>query len=233
MGQRYVRVLAAAGAIPWIIPLLQDDEETLRCIYEALDGVFLTGGVDVDPAQYGEAPHDLCGRIDPARDWTELTLVRWAMRDGKPVLGVCRGIQVINVAAGGSLYQDMAAQYPNGIKHDYFPTPGGYTRESLVHQARLAPDSHLGRIIGLAEVEVNSMHHQSIKTLAPGFVPTAYAPDRSIEGIESQRHPFLIGVQWHPEELVSTQPYMQRLFSAFIEAAQAYHQAATPGWQKA
>src|SRR5947207_2938964 len=91
MGQRYVRVLTHAGAVPWLVPLLPDDEATLRAVYERLDGVFLTGGVDVDPESYGESRHELCDRTDPARDRTELTLIRWAVADRKPVLGVCRG----------------------------------------------------------------------------------------------------------------------------------------------
>ena len=219
MGQRYVRVLTEAGAVPWILPLLADDEPTLRAMYDRLGGVFLTGGVDVDPAHYGEERHARLGQTDPARDRTELTLVRWALRDGKPVLGVCRGIQVINVAAGGTLYQDMQAQYPNGIKHDYFPPADGYTRTSLVHSARVDAESRLGRILGSADVEVNSMHHQGIKALAPGLVPSARAPDGSIEGVEGCDAAFLIGVQWHPEELADTQPAMRRLFAAFVEAA--------------
>src|SRR5207249_7714074 len=102
MGQRYVRVLAGAGAVPRVIPLLTGDEPTLRAIYERLDGVFLTGGADLDPSAYGEERHALCDRSDPARDWAELALVRWALADSKPVLGVCRGVQVLNVACGGS-----------------------------------------------------------------------------------------------------------------------------------
>jgi putative glutamine amidotransferase len=222
MGQKYVCALTEVGAVPWLIPLLTGDEETLRAIYEAADGIFLTGGVDVDPAAYGEPRHELCGRTDPDRDWTELCLIRWALEDQKPVLGVCRGIQVMNVAAGGTLYQDVNAQYDGGMKHDYFPPADGYERTSLTHDAEVAPGSHLGRILGHARVRVNSMHHQGIKSLAPGFRPTAHAPDGLIEGIESDAERFLIGVQWHPEELAPTRPDMRRLFSAFVEAARAY-----------
>jgi putative glutamine amidotransferase len=219
MGQQYVRVLTAAGAVPWVIPLLQNDEQTLRQIYDRLDGVFLTGGVDVEPSCYGEPRHERCGETDPPRDWTELALLRWAMRDGKPVLGVCRGVQVINVAAGGSLYQDLHAQYPQAIKHDCFPHAGGYTRTSLVHTVRIERGSRLGRILGSDEMTVNSMHHQAIKQLAPGLVASAFAPDGLIEGIEGSNGQFLVGVQWHPEELVESDPVMRRLFSAFVSVA--------------
>src|SRR5262245_60763054 len=151
MGQRYVRVLATAGAVPWLIPLLQGDEVTLRATYEALDAIFLTGGVDVDPATYGEQRHELCDQSDPARDWAEITLIRWALADHKPILGVCRGIQVINVACGGSLYQHVSEQHPRAIKHDYFPSgapeQGSYTRDYLAHPVRAKRSSRLGRLL--------------------------------------------------------------------------------------
>src|SRR5262249_13854628 len=150
----------------------------------------------------------------------ELTLVRWAMSDDKPVLGVCRGIQAINVAAGGTLYQDVGAQHPGAIKHDYFPTPGGqHTRSSLTHEVRVEPQTRLRQIVGGEQLAVNSMHHQGIKRLAPGLAATAFAPDGLIEGVEGRNGHFLIGVQWHPEELTDTRPDMQRLFGEFIEAA--------------
>jgi len=218
MGQKYVRVLTSVGAVPWIIPLLPDDEATLRLIYEKTDGIFLTGGVDMEPSTYGETRHELCGKTDPARDATELTLLRWAMADRKPVLGVCRGIQVINVAAGGTLYQDLTAQRPEGIKHDYFPPAEGCTRNSLTHKVRVERNSRLGRIIASDEASVNSMHHQGIKALAPGLMPTAFAPDGLIEGVEGANGQFLLGVQWHPEELAESDPLMRRLFSTFVAA---------------
>lgn len=219
MGQRYVRVLTVNGAVPLLIPLLKDDVETLRQIYDRLDGVFLTGGVDVDPSQYREERHPKCGKTDPDRDWTELMLVRWALADRKPVLGVCRGIQVINVAAGGTLFQDIPFQLPQAIKHDYFPTPGGYNRNDLVHGVLVTENSRLSRIMGVGRVQVNSMHHQGIKDLAPGLVATAVAPDGVIEGVETADGHFLVGVQWHPEELADDAPEMQQLFTAFLRAA--------------
>jgi putative glutamine amidotransferase len=222
MGQKYVRALTAAGGVPWIIPLLQGDEETLHAIYQHLDGVFLTGGVDMDPAQYGEHRRPECGPSDPARDWTEVALVCWAQRDGKPVLGVCRGHQVINVACGGTLYQHVPAQFAGGIKHDYFPSAEGYARDLLVHTVQVVPESRLGRIMETPQVQVNSMHHQGIRTLAPGLTPSALAPDGLVEGVEGSNGHFLVGVQWHPEELVDNHPEMRRLFQSFIAAAAEY-----------
>jgi putative glutamine amidotransferase len=219
MSQQYVRVLVAAGAIPWIIPLIQDDPTTLRGIYDRLDGVFLPGGVDLDPSAYDERPHDRCGRTDPARDEVELGLTRWALEDGKPLLAVCRGVQVVNVAAGGTIHQDLASQLPGAIKHDYFPRRGQYSRDLLVHDVEVAQGSQLACLLGATTVQVNSMHHQGIKELGPGLRATAYAPDGLIEGLESPNGHFLLGVQWHPEALVERDPRMQRLFTAFIEAA--------------
>jgi putative glutamine amidotransferase len=222
MGQRYVRALTAEGAVPWLVPLLSGDEATLRAIYQRLNGVFLTGGVDVDPACYGEDRHEHCDRTDPARDWTELNLIRWASADGKPLLGVCRGIQAINVACGGSLYQHVPEQYPGAVKHDDFPAAPDYARDRLVHPIRVAAGSHLGRVLGAEEVTVNSMHHQGIKALAPGLTATAFAPDGLIEGVERPGSAFFIGVQWHPEELTEAHPPMRRLFAAFVTAAAAF-----------
>jgi putative glutamine amidotransferase len=224
MGQRYVRVLAAAGAVPWLLPLLEGDEATLRSIYERLDGIFLTGGVDVDPARYGEPRHERCDRADPARDWTEITLVRWALADRKPVLGVCRGIQVINVACGGSLYQHVPEQLHSDVKHDCFPTPVAdapglpYTRDYLAHPVHIDVRSRLGSLLGQAEVRVNSMHHQGIKRLAPGLRASVHAPDGLVEGVEDESGRYLVGVQWHPEELADAHAPHRRLFTDFLAA---------------
>jgi putative glutamine amidotransferase len=225
MGQRYVRVLAAAGAVPILIPLLQGDEDTLRALYDQLDAVFLTGGVDVCPENYGEQRHDKCDRADPARDWVEIRLIRWALADRKPILGVCRGIQVINVACGGSLYQHLADRLPAGIKHDYFPTAERPARDYLAHEVEVDPSSRLGRLLDAARLPVNSMHHQGIKRLAPGLRATAHAPDGLIEGLEGEGGQYLVAVQWHPEELTDAHDAQRRLFTDFIAAAGAFRRS--------
>jgi putative glutamine amidotransferase len=226
MGQQYVRALTAAGAVPWLVPLLPEDEATLRCIYDRLDGVFLTGGVDVNPAHYGEPVHRLCGPTDADRDETEIRLIRWAQADHKPTLGVCRGHQMINVALGGSLYQDVGDQHPQAIKHDYFPSSGDYTRDYVVHDVAVTGGSRLAAVLGTGPVCVNSMHHQGVKRLAPGLQATAFAPDGLIEGVEGSNGHFLVGVQWHPEELTDKDPAMRRLFGEFLAAAAAFHERA-------
>src|SRR5215210_1919934 len=219
MSQRYILTLTAAGAIPWMIPLVGNDEETLRGIYEQLDGVFLPGGADIDPDSYGENRHPLCDRTDPPRDAVELMLARWAMEDRKPLLGVCRGVQLINLAAGGTLYQDLKEQFAGSIKHDYFPFGGQFARDYLSHDVRIEERSRLGEILGVQALKVNSMHHQGIKELGAGLVASAFAPDGLIEAAETAGDSFVIGVQWHPEALAEKDERMRRLFSAFIEAA--------------
>ena len=218
MSQRYVKTLTASGAIPWIVPLL-DDTATLREIYDKLDGVFLPGGVDIDPDSYNEPRSDVCGRVDPDRDRTEIMFADWAMKDGKPILAVCRGAQLLSVAAGGTLYQDLTAEYPGAIKHDNWPKAGERTRQDLTHSVNVVENSRLSRLVGSNTFLVNSMHHQGIKRLAPTLVANAFAPDGLIEGVESDNDDFVLGVQWHPEDLADTDPAMRALFDAFVDAS--------------
>jgi putative glutamine amidotransferase len=217
MNQRYSRVVAAAGGLPVMIPLLED-EDTLRALYDRMDGVLIPGGVDLDPSNYGETPLPTCGRLDPARDRVELRFARWAIAEGKPLFGLCRGLQIVNVALGGTLYQDIAAQRSDAIKHDYFPT-AGYSRDHLAHSVTVTSGSRLDALVGTAPLRVNSMHHQAVKDLAPGLAPTAVAPDGLIEAVEAIGQPFLLGVQWHPESLSERDPRMHRLVAGFVEAA--------------
>ena len=217
MNQRYSRVVATAGGLPVMIPLLEE-EDTLRAIYDRLDGVLLPGGVDVNPTTYNESPLPTCGRLDPARDRVELAFARWSIDEGKPLFGLCRGLQIVNVALGGTLYQDIAAQRSDAIKHDYFPT-AGFTRDHLAHPVTVAAGSRLDALIGTAPLRVNSMHHQAVKDLAPALVPTAVAPDGLIEAVESPEAAFLLGVQWHPESLTERDARMHRLVAGFVDAA--------------
>ena len=222
MSQRYIRALTAVGALPWMIPLVGDEPETLRGIYERLDGVFLPGGADIDPANYGEERHERCDKGDPARDEVELTLVRWAIAEGKPVLGVCRGLQLVNLAAGGTLYQDLAEQMPGSIKHDYFPFGGRYARDFLAHDVSIGANTKLAEIFGAGPLKVNSMHHQGVRKLGDHLVASAVAPDGLIEGIESTNGNYIVAVQWHPEVLLEKDESTRRLFASFIQAATDY-----------
>jgi putative glutamine amidotransferase len=217
MNQRYYHAVASAGGAPVLVPLL-DDLETLRAIYERMDGILIPGGVDVDPAAFGESPHERLGRTDPARDRVEIQLVKWAVEDDKPVLGLCRGLQVINVALGGTLYQDLEAEYPNGIKHDYFPTYG-YSRDHLAHDVAVEAGSRMRHALVSSAVPVNSMHHQGIKALARTLSASAVAPDGLIEAVESTNDSYIVGVQWHPEVFELFEPSSGVLFTDFVQAA--------------
>jgi putative glutamine amidotransferase len=227
MSQRYIRALTAVGALPWMIPLVGDEPETMRGIYDELDGVFLPGGADIDPASYGEERHARCDKGDPARDEVELTLVRWALTDRKPILGVCRGLQLVNLAAGGTLYQDLAEQMPGAIKHDYFPFGGRYARDYLSHEVRVAEHTKLAEILGAGALKVNSMHHQGVRRLGDHLVASAVAPDGLVEGLERADASYLVAVQWHPEALVDNDARTRRLFESFVEAAGDYREQRT------
>ena len=217
MSQRYILTLTAAGAIPWMIPLV--DDATLRGVYEELDAVFLPGGADIDPRTYGAEPHPLCDKTDRERDRVEVSLASWALAEDKPVLGVCRGMQLINVAAGGSLYQDLAEELPGSIKHDYFPFSGqGYARDFLAHDVSVVAGSRLAQLVGAGPLRVNSMHHQGVKELGRGLVATAEAPDGLIEALEGNDDGYLVAVQWHPEALTDNDARTRSLFADFIDA---------------
>ena len=212
--QSYVRALSRAGAAPLLIPHLTDDVP-LRTLYDLLDGLLLPGGGDVDPAHYGEPPHARTANVSLERDEVELTLARWAVDEGKPLLAVCRGIQVLNVALGGSLYQDIEAQVPGAGKHDWYP---GYPRDHRPHAVIITAGTRLARIVGSTEQAVNSLHHQAIKDVAPGLTITARATDGVVEAVEATEHPFVVAVQWHPEELAPADPRAQALFDALVAA---------------
>jgi putative glutamine amidotransferase len=221
MNQRYFRAIMDVGGVPWMIPLVHDDPETLREIYSHLDGLLIPGGVDMDPRTYGEEVSPLCGVLDPARDATELQLTKWAVADGLPVLGLCRGAQVINVAMGGSLYQDIAAEVPGADAHDLYPTKG-FARTHLAHPVDLAPGTRLREVFGGGSAPVNSMHHQSVKRLGDGLVVAAIAPDGVVEAVEGVRpDAYLVGVQWHPEVFEVSEPAVRNLVSQFIAEAAA------------
>lgn len=218
MNQRYYYAVTSVGAVPWMVPLLHDDLATLREIYDRLDAVLIAGGVDMDPATYGEEKTPLTGSVDPPRDAVELQLAQWALEERKPLFGICRGLQIINVAAGGTLYQDVAAQHDQAIKHDYFPT-AGYPRDHLAHEVTLAAGSRLRHTFEQDRILVNSMHHQGIRRLGDGLAVTAVAPDGLIEGIESPNGHYLVAVQWHPEVFEAHDPHVYYLLRDFVKAA--------------
>ena len=212
----YTDAVVAAGGAPFLIPVVED-EAVLRARYERLDGVLLSGGGDVEPMHYGEHPIDELGTVDPPRDALELPLARWAVADGKPVLGICRGVQVLNVALGGTLYQDIPAQLQSELVHD-----SSFTRQDwtyMAHELRLAPDSKLAQLFGQTSFPINSLHHQSLRTIAPGLRAVGWAPDGVVEAVEGNNGHFLVGIQCHPEALQSSADVRWRaLFARFVES---------------
>ena len=210
----YVRAVAGAGGIPLLIPLNVGDED-LSDVLARLDGLLLPGGGDIDPRHYGGQPHALVAEIDDERDRVELELARLAVRTETPLLAICRGHQVLNVALGGTMYEDIASQMPGAIRHSY-----DGERTSLPHTVRVLPGTQLAEIMGREETPVNSIHHQGLNALALELVVSALAPDGLVEGVEVPGHPFAIGVQWHPENLLEVQPVMGNLFASLVRAAQ-------------
>jgi putative glutamine amidotransferase len=219
--QNYFRAVAAVGGAPLLIPPL-DQEDILGAIYERLDGVLLSGGGDVAPQFYSEETHPTTSEIDIDRDNAEFWLVRRALEDGKPLLGICRGIQVINVALGGTLYQDIASQIDTTIDHTITKRADSEWRY-MAHDISLEPGSHLARMLEATSLPANSAHHQSIKDLAPGLRITGCSPDRVIEAVEVVSGGFAIAVQSHPEALwAEADPRWQAMFAAFVGAAREY-----------
>lgn len=214
INQSYVRALTAAGCAPVLIPLL-DDDERLRAIYDRLDGIVFPGGADIAPQEYGEEPIGDLNVVEAPRDRTELTLARWAFADDLPTLGICRGQQVLNVALGGTLWQDLRHQGVTPVEHS---DADGRARTALMHRVRLDPDSRLAQLIDETSIEVNSLHHQAVKTVAPQLKVTGTSEDGVIEALESADRRFLIAVQWHPEEIDQV-PWVQRLFAGFARVA--------------
>lgn len=190
------------------------DEARLRLRFSELDGLLLSGGGDVDPRLYGEAPTAVVSGVNANRDRTEMTLARWALAEGKSLFGICRGLQLLNVACGGSLYQDVS-QHEQALKHAYYPD---FPHDHLAHPVTVADDSRLVSILGAAHVQVNSLHHQACRVVAPGVRAVAWAPDGIVEALEVEGHPFAVAVQWHPEALLQ-RAESRALFAALVEAS--------------
>jgi len=214
VGESYTQAVQNAGGLPVILPVgLSLDE--LRGLFAQLDGILLTGGGDIALHRFDGRPHPRVYDVDERRDELEICLVQMAVENEKPFLGICRGIQVINVALGGSLFTDIADQISGSLRHDWYPN---IPRDYLAHPVSVAHGSRLAGILGGEAFEVNSLHHQGVERLAAGLQAVAYSPDRLVEGVEVPGHPFGLGVQWHPEWLQEHLP-QRRLFLALVEAA--------------
>ena len=215
--ETYIRVICAIGAAPLIIPI-DDDENMLKRLFGLIDGLMLIGGPDIDPVHYGQTACPGLRKVTPERDRVELTLADWALTWDMPLFCICRGTQVLNVAAGGTLWQDLASQVPQAAKHDWYPD---YPEDHLSHEVRIEAASRVGRICGKAQLPVNSLHHQAIDRLGDGLRATAHAADGVVEAVESLDSRWVVGVQWHPEWLAENDFRMRALFEAFRDACKS------------
>lgn len=213
----YIDAVIAAGGVPLLIPMGLD-EAALADVVARLDGLLLPGGGDIAGEHYGSAHADFIFDVDPDRDRVELFLARQAVARQMPLLAICRGHQMLNVALGGTLYEDVLQWMPGAIKHDFF---GLFPRNHQAHDVIIEPGSRLSATLGRSSVCVNSLHHQGIRDLAPGLKAAAHAPDGLIEAVEVDDHPFALGVQWHPENLYLDNPGMLALFRGLVESARA------------
>lgn len=209
----YIHAVERAGGVPILIPIL-DDLSGLQALLPRLDGLLLSGGIDVDPHYYQEEPHPLLGETNPQLDELELALARWALEEDVPTLGICRGMQVLNVAFGGNLYQDLEAQYPSHLKHPNWDLP----RNTITHKVQVKRGSRMEKVLGAREVPVNSLHHQATKEPGDGVYICGYAEDGVAELLEIPGHRFMMGAQCHPEELYTEHSIWACFFSAFINA---------------
>jgi len=214
----YMTALLKAGGVPVLLSPDMDTHSMTACI-QKLDGLMLAGGGDVVPSYFQEEAIPELGETTPVRDAFELSILPMAMERQMPVLSICRGVQVMNVALGGSLYQDLPAQYqPEPIP--LLPHRQTEEYEKPTHPVMINPSSLLYQLVGETEIAVNSMHHQAVKRIAPNLTPVATAPDGVIEALEHHSLPFFLGVQWHPERLEDEAS--KRLFAGFINAAETY-----------
>jgi putative glutamine amidotransferase len=210
----YTRAVLQAGGLPLILPIAQTEAALMADYLEAIDGLIMTGGADIHPSFYGQIVLERCGEIDEDRDRFEVELLRAARDRDLPFFGICRGLQVLNVALGGSLYQDLSYRHATDPAHQ----SSREWRGEPAHPVVIAAGSRLAEIIGARELPVTSTHHQIIRDLAPALEVSAVAPDGVIEGIEGPGR-FLLAVQWHPERMIPRHPEQLALFRALVDHA--------------
>lgn len=212
----YIDVIVSAGGVPVLIPILQD-ETVLRQLYGTLDGLFLAGGNDIEPKLYGQSPGIHTTDYSIRRDSSEVLLATWALADKKPILGICRGMQLVNALQGGTLYQHIPADFPDA--EDHHSSTKAKDLEHFAHTLRIDPASQLRTILQADHIRTNTHHHQAIKGLGAGLKATAWAADGVIEAVEMADYPYMIGVESHPESLTRAEPGWKHLFNSFVAAS--------------
>lgn len=215
LARTYVRAVTSMGGAPVILPPYLE-HPLLRGVFNGIDGLILSGGGDIHPASFGDKDQGLLWRVDQKRDELELSLAQWALSEDLPVLAICRGIQVLNVAAGGTLIQDIPTQVPDALSHSCV---AGRPLPKIAHTVDIEAGTRLAALVGSGSIGVNSAHHQAADVVGDGLLAVARATDGIIEGLEAPGHPFCIGVQWHPEVMIESTPSMRQLFGGLIEAA--------------
>ncbi|KKO18830.1 MAG: gamma-glutamyl-gamma-aminobutyrate hydrolase [Candidatus Brocadia sp.] len=216
--RNYVDSIIAAGGIPLVLPIIKDEND-VRNSLKRIDGLILSGGEDVPPQRYGKERHQKTLCVHPDKDISDNLLVHSAIQMKKPILAICYGTQLINVAFGGSLIQDIPSQVTSPVIHK------DPQNKHHIHTVKIEKRSRLHTIVGTEYIETNSVHHQAIDTLGNGLIATACTKDGMIEAIELEGYPFLVGVQWHPERMTSD-PCHAALFSALVIASEPYSKGA-------
>ena len=214
LSQYYFRVIEEVGGVPMLIPPVKNPE-VLDQVLDMVNGLILSGGGDVDPVHINEEPIVELGRITPDRDYTELELVKGALKRDLSVLAICRGMQLLNIVAGGTIYQDINSQIRKVLKHNqkapkWYPT----------HGIKVQEESKLFNIIGAKQLRVNSFHHQAVAKPALDFIVVGQSDDGIIEAIESQKHKFVMGLQWHPECMWERNHHSLKIFERFVKSAE-------------
>lgn len=215
----YSRAVMDSGGIPILIPV-QVQGDKLKTLFDRVDGLLFSGGGDVDPSYYHQSPLvDNLSDIQRDRDEHEIKLLQMAVEAKKPFFAICRGIQVMNVATGGSLWQDLASQNPHTIRHDFYYSDDQLPRNYIAHEVQVEKASLLYKIVQADRLPVNSLHHQAIQTISPMLRASGRAADGVVEALEVPDHPFALGVQWHPEDLYGEYSEAKKIFDAFIDAS--------------
>ena len=215
----YVEGVAEAGGVPVVLPPA-GDERAAGAVIQSLDGLLLSGGSDLDPGYYGEEPVPELGVTLPERDAFEMALIGMALRRGMPVFGICRGMQVMNVALGGTLYQDLPSQWERDLLKHRQDTP----KWQPTHEVSVREGSYIAEVMGCESVKVNSYHHQGVRNLAEGLVVTGRSSDGVVEAVEAEdvSERWLLGVQWHAETMRGAGPQQESLFEAHVLAAERH-----------